>query len=45
MMVFHVFDTLGVVSCWGDNSKAQLGNGNQTNSTTARTLLGVAHRN
>ncbi len=28
-------DTLGVVSCWGDNSKAQLGNGNQTNSTTA----------
>ena len=28
-------DTSGVVSCWGDNTKAQLGNGNQTSSTTA----------
>ncbi|WP_158997102.1 RCC1 domain-containing protein [Pigmentibacter ruber] len=28
-------DTSGVVSCWGDNSKAQLGNGNQTSSPSA----------
>lgn len=28
-------DTSGVVSCWGDNTLAQLGNGNQTSSTSA----------
>ncbi len=34
-------DTSGVVSCWGDNAKTQLGNGNQTSSTTAvNTSLG-----